>query len=121
LPYRHCELRPLRYVLASTLYTDELDKERNPLFPSPSVPVEVFISADKFSIIDDGGENKSLLSRLESFVADGAVQAFAPISGGRAYLDKKSTFSAQPFKWRKGVNLSKLKRILDKEPDYFKK
>ena len=103
---------------------DDEEKLRG-LFPKPSTddtnivhhyPIEL---NDAKKPKDMPTRTSSLFQDLEVYVAEGAVSAFKPSQGPSSELSP-GKYSPQPYQWRKGVNLSKLKKTLKKDPDYFK-
>lgn len=123
------DMNPMKEVKVTRDFVDEVinDEEKlRGLFPMPStVDANIVHFPDTTATASftkskqTGVKKSSLFEDLEVYVAEGAASALRPSEGPNSKLSQ-GKYSPQPYAWRKGVNLSKLKKTLEKDPDYFK-
>ena len=121
------DMNPMKEVKVTRDFVDEVindEDELKGLFPKPSSADANIVHIPSSTTASSSTKSKkarqsSLFQDLEVYVADGAMSALKP-SGGPTSKLSEGKYSPQPYAWRKGVNLSKLKKTLEKDPDYFK-
>ena len=128
------DMNPMREVKITRDFVDEVvndEEELRGLFPKPSTvdlnilhipdhPKTQSSSTHSSSTRSKATEGSSLFKDLEVYVAEGAASALKPTMKGSTSKLSQGRYSPQPYAWRKGVNLSKLKKTLEKDPNYFK-